>query len=203
MTIITIEQRSGGHFHEVRLEDTFDFVNTLEYDAIDGHPNEHLPTAERAVEWFATRRLIHAETLETSAKDLERIHAVRAALREVADAVVAHRAPKRAALDRVNRTLRARSATELVAGDDGIGIGHRHVGDPIDDALARVAEPLVQELASGNPDRLRVCANDMCRWVFYDESRAGQRRWCDMATCGNRAKAARHRARQKEATADA
>jgi predicted RNA-binding Zn ribbon-like protein len=39
----------------------------------------------------------------------------------------------------------------------------------------------------------------MCRWVFYDESRAGKRRWCDMASCGNRAKAARHRARQKEA----
>ena len=203
MTIITIEQRSGGHFHEVQLEDTFDFVNTLEYDANEGTPNEHLPTAERAVEWFATRGLIHAESLETSDRDLERIHAVRAALREVADAVVEHRAPKRGALDRVNRTLRARSATELVAGDDGIGIGHRHVGDPIDDALARVTEPLVQELASGNPDRLRVCANDMCRWVFYDESRAGKRRWCSMASCGNRAKAARHRERQKEAKADA
>jgi predicted RNA-binding Zn ribbon-like protein len=203
MTLITIEQRSGGHNHEVQLDDTFDFVNTLEYDAIDGHPNEHLPTAERAVEWFVTRGLIHAESLETSDRDLERIRSVRAALREVADAVVDRRAPKRGALERVNRTLRARSATELVAGPDGIGIGHRHVGDPIDDALARVTEPLVQELANGHPDRLRVCANDMCRWVFYDESRAGQRRWCDMASCGNRAKAARHRARQKEAKADA
>ena len=202
MTLITIEQRSGGHNHAVQLDDTFDFVNTLEYDAIDGHPNEHLQTTELAVEWFATRGLIHAEFLETSDRDLERIHAVRAALREVADAVVEHRAPQRGALDRVNRTLRARSATELVAGEDGIGIGHRHVGDPIDDALARVTEPLVQELASGHPDRLRVCANDMCRWVFYDESRAGHRRWCSMASCGNRAKAARHRARQKEAKAD-
>ena len=203
MTIITIEQRSGGHYHDVQLDDTFDFINTLENDANDGTPNEHLTTAESAVEWFATRGLIHAESLETTGKDLDRIRTVRAALREVADAVAERRAPKRAALDRVNRTLRARSATELVAGPDGIGIGHRHVGDPIDDALARVTEPLVQELASGNPDRLRVCANDMCRWVFYDESRAGQRRWCDMATCGNRAKAARHRARQKEAKADA
>ena len=203
MTLITIEQRSGGHYHEVQLDDTFDFINTLEYDANEGTPNEHLPTAERAVEWFATRGLIHAESLETTERDLDRILGVRAALREVADAVVEHRAPKRGALDRVNRALRARAATELVAGDDGIGIGHRHVGDPIDDALARVTEPLVQELASGNPDRLRVCANDMCRWVFYDESRAGQRRWCSMASCGNRAKAARHRARQKEAQADA
>jgi len=203
MTLITIEQRSGGHYHDVQLDDTFDFINTLENDANDGTPNEHLPTAESAIEWFATRGLIHAESLETTGKDLDRIRTVRAALREIADAVVERRAPGRGALDRVNRALRARSATELVAGPDGIGIGHRHVGDPIDDALARVTEPLVQELASGNPDRLRVCANDMCRWVFYDESRAGKRRWCDMASCGNRAKAARHRARQKEAKADA
>jgi predicted RNA-binding Zn ribbon-like protein len=32
--------------------------------------------------------------------------------------------------------------------------------------------------------------------VFEDESRAGRRRWCDMATCGNRAKVRRYRARR-------
>jgi predicted RNA-binding Zn ribbon-like protein len=202
MTTFHLDQRPAGHDHGVQLDDTFDFINTLEYDAIEGTPNEHLPTVELAVEWFATRGLIHPESLDATGRDLERIQAVRAALRDVADAVVEGRAPKRGAIDRVNRTLRARAATELVAGPDGIGIGHRHVGDPIDDALARVAEPLVQELASGNPERLRVCANDMCRWVFYDESRAGQRRWCDMTTCGNRAKAARHRARQKATQAE-
>jgi len=201
MTSFHLEQRPAGHDHGVKLDDTFDFINTLEYDAIEGFPNENLATAEQAVEWFATRGLIHSESLDATARDLDRIRGVRAALREVADAVAEDRAPKRGALDRVNRTLRARAATELVAGADGIGIGHRHVGDPIDDALARVTEPLVQELASGKPERLRVCANDMCRWVFYDESRAGQRRWCDMTTCGNRAKAARHRARQKAAQA--
>ena len=43
-------------------------------------------------------------------------------------------------------------------------------------------------------DRLRVrrCANDKCLWLFIDRSKAGTRRWCDMAACGNRAKAQRH-----------
>ena len=204
MTTFHLEQRPAGHDHGVQLDDTFDFINTLENDANDGTPNELLTSPEQAVQWFVERGLIHADSIEASDKDLERILSVRAALRDVADAVAESRAPKPGALDRVNRTLRAHAATELVAGPDGVGIGHRHVGDPINDALARVTEPLVQELASGNPERLRVCANDLCRWVFYDESRAGQRRWCDMASCGNRAKAARHRARQKAAaTADA
>ena len=158
MTTFHLEQRPAGHDHGVQLDDTFDFINTLENDANDGTPNEHLPSAEQAVQWFAERGLIHAESLDASEKDLERIRTVRAALREVADAVVESRAPKPSSLDRVNRTLRARAATELVAGPDGIGIGHRHVGDPINDALARVTEPLVQEAGfrqSGAP--ARVC----------------------------------------------
>jgi predicted RNA-binding Zn ribbon-like protein len=76
-------------------------------------------------------------------------------------------------------------------------VGHRHFGDPIDDALARLAEPIVREISAGRPDRLRVCDSDTCRWVFYDSSPTGRRRWCKMATCGNQAKARRHRARRK------
>ena len=40
--------------------------------------------------------------------------------------------------------------------------------------------------------RLRRCANDACLWLFLDESKNATRRWCDMASCGNRAKARRH-----------
>jgi predicted RNA-binding Zn ribbon-like protein len=40
--------------------------------------------------------------------------------------------------------------------------------------------------------RIRQCANDACLWLFVDASKNGTRRWCDMASCGNRAKARRH-----------
>ena len=197
MTTTSTHERVAGHDHGARLDDTFDFLNTAELE--NGFPVDHLGTIEDAVRWFAERGLIHADHLDATERDLARVRAVRAALREVADAIVEARSPTATALDRVNRTIRSRAVTELVAGDDGVGVGHRHVGEPIDDALARIAEPFVEELASGHPERVRVCANDRCRWVFYDESRAGRRRWCDMSTCGNRAKAARHRARQRSA----
>jgi predicted RNA-binding Zn ribbon-like protein len=45
------------------------------------------------------------------------------------------------------------------------------------------------------PDRVRGCANPDCVLVFFDTSKNGTRRWCSMAGCGNRAKAARHQAR--------
>ncbi|OLT28323.1 hypothetical protein BJF83_15660 [Nocardiopsis sp. CNR-923] len=50
-----------------------------------------------------------------------------------------------------------------------------------------------------SPDRVRGCANPACVLHFFDTSRNGTRRWCSMAGCGNRAKAARHHARTRAA----
>jgi predicted RNA-binding Zn ribbon-like protein len=47
--------------------------------------------------------------------------------------------------------------------------------------------------------RVRQCANPQCGWLFLDNSKSGNRRWCSMSACGNRAKAHRHYLRQKEA----
>lgn len=47
--------------------------------------------------------------------------------------------------------------------------------------------------------RVRQCDNPECRYLFLDASKAGTRRWCDMASCGNRAKAHRHYQRRREA----
>jgi predicted RNA-binding Zn ribbon-like protein len=196
-----------GHAHDVRLEDTFDFLNTD--DTENGFPAEKLPTLDVALDWFVDRGVIHGEGADRlrsqaaidpvfAAQDLARVHAVRGAMREVAVAIVEQRPPLPGALDTVNRALHARQVIELVPSSDGcVAVDHRHVGDPIDDALARLADPLVNELVSGHPERIKICDSDRCNWVFYDTSRTSRRRWCDMSTCGNRAKAARHRARSK------
>jgi predicted RNA-binding Zn ribbon-like protein len=57
-------------------------------------------------------------------------------------------------------------------------------------------------LASERCRRVRLCANEQCLWLFLDESKTGTRRWCNMASCGNRAKARRHyrRARPRRGT---
>jgi predicted RNA-binding Zn ribbon-like protein len=48
--------------------------------------------------------------------------------------------------------------------------------------------------------RLRQCAGPNCAWLFIDSSKGGRRRWCDMATCGNDAKARRHYLSKKKST---
>jgi predicted RNA-binding Zn ribbon-like protein len=50
-------------------------------------------------------------------------------------------------------------------------------------------------LSDGGIDRIRLCANPDCGWLFYDDSRNRSRRWCDVAVCGNLLRVRRHRAR--------
>lgn len=52
-------------------------------------------------------------------------------------------------------------------------------------------------LLATTPDRIRRCAGEHCVLHFLDTSQNGRRRWCSMATCGNRSKASRHYARTR------
>ena len=203
----THDRPEPTHVHrEVPLETAFDFLNTLELE--NGALVERLTSLPAAAEWLARHEVVadpaaverlgragHAEEV------LGRITRTRTALRDVAHAVAHDERPARSAVDSVNEALRSRERVELVGAPDGVRLGHSHVGDLVDDTLARIAEPIVRVIGSGQDDRIRICANETCRWIFYDESRTGQRRWCDMKTCGNRAKARRHRQRHRSAPA--
>ena len=72
---------------------------------------------------------------------------------------------------------------------------------PVGDAFAGLVIPIVESAADalilGELIRVRRCADPRCQRVFFDNTKNGRRRWCDMSTCGNRAKAARHREKLK------
>ena len=72
-------------------------------------------------------------------------------------------------------------------------------GDVFAALLAPIIETAADALVTGELARVHKCANASCGRVFHDGSRNGKRRWCDMATCGNRAKAARHRRKAQRA----
>ncbi|CAN5653842.1 hypothetical protein BH18CHL1_BH18CHL1_05120 [soil metagenome] len=200
-----LQQRSQ-HGHEAALDDGLAFVNTLAFDR--GAALEQLPGVDDALHWLHDHELLHTDSMvalrhqfaddqEAADKRLARVHRVRAAMRELVDAAVERRPPEPRALERINRVLRTPYTYELVPALDGVSLDHRHDGDPVEGALARLAESIAREVSQGDPARLRICSNDDCRWVFHDPSPSGRRRWCDMSTCGNRAKAARYRERKK------
>jgi len=196
------------HSHGIDLESALDFLNTLH----PGHGrtdeqhqrDEHLASPTDAAMWFLEQELVHPDAgIRIGEDELARIRRVRSALREVVDSVVEGRMPEPDAVYLVNATLEARRPTRLELDGTALRIGHRHAETPVDDALALIAEAIIEELATGRPERFRVCANDRCRWAFFDSSPTGRRRWCDMRSCGNQAKAARYRARLKEEASEA
>jgi predicted RNA-binding Zn ribbon-like protein len=73
---------------------------------------------------------------------------------------------------------------------------------PETDDLARPLWPIARaasDLLTNEGDRalLRECSDDTCAWLFVDRTKNHTRRWCEMETCGNRAKQARLRQRMK------
>ncbi|MFT4181395.1 MAG: CGNR zinc finger domain-containing protein [Rhizobium sp.] len=65
--------------------------------------------------------------------------------------------------------------------------------DGLDAATVHSALRLI---AMPDPERMKICRN--CGWLFIDRSKNRSRAWCDMAVCGNRAKASRHYRRKRE-----
>jgi predicted RNA-binding Zn ribbon-like protein len=98
-------------------------------------------------------------------------------------------------LARVNAVLRrATGRHQLLAGaGGGVRDGWVLTGD-LDELLWPVAVDAWDVLTGPALARVHECPGDdgQCGWLFVDTSRSGTRRWCDMRTCGNRAKVRAH-----------
>lgn len=105
---------------------------------------------------------------------------------------VLERPEDRRARDAVNAVLahgRVRSRLREGGPEDVV-----EVADPSWRAAWVAVDDYLRLLRAG-PERVRACAHPDCILYFFDTSGNGGRRWCSMATCGNRAKAKRHYAR--------
>lgn len=113
------------------------------------------------------------------------------ALREAIDGHFRAEALGEGSPDLLARLLEAIALTLRQSGPQGRHTG-RHEPRALDAATAHSALRLT---VADEPERLKICPN--CGWLFLDRSRNRSRAWCDMAVCGNRAKASRHYRRRR------
>ena len=113
------------------------------------------------------------------------------------------RRAEESAISEINRVLGRSAGSRRVEprSDGGFVRSFVTVGDVFAGLLVPVIESAADTLVHGELGRVRTCASPRCGRVFYDASRNGKRRWCEMATCGNRAKAARHRQKVRRVSA--
>ncbi|ADW67788.1 CGNR zinc finger domain-containing protein [Granulicella tundricola] len=99
----------------------------------------------------------------------------------------------------LNRMLsQGSSHAQLIEHPDGTFTTERiWPGNTPQQLLAPVAEAAADLLAHGDFNLIRRCEDTSCVLWFYDRTKSHQRRWCSMASCGNRNKVAAFRKRQQ------
>jgi predicted RNA-binding Zn ribbon-like protein len=133
-----------------------------------------------------------------AAKTLAEAVALREALFRIFSAVIDGLVPARADMALLNGALsRAMLRLQVSNQADGFGWGWAANGEALDRMLWPVVRSAAEVLVSGDVHRVGRCEGETCAWLFLDTSRNHTRRWCDMRSCGNRAKARRYYARQK------
>jgi predicted RNA-binding Zn ribbon-like protein len=86
---------------------------------------------------------------------------------------------------------------EAAGGEHALRLRRVRRWDEPDELLRPIAEAAADLICSEDFRHIRACELPPCTLLFLDRTKAHMRRWCSMAVCGNRAKAAAHRAKKR------
>lgn len=174
-----------------------DLVNTLDWRDDPARQVELLPTPQALAAWTRHEGFPKAVG-QGIARERQRGRAIslRETLAALFRAMVERQAPPAVPARQLSRWVRdAWDHRELTGRGRTVCWTWKKDTDPFDQMLFELALDAAVLLVSSDRDRLRLCAGEGCGWFFIDQSKAGRRRWCNMAACGNRVKVRRYRSR--------
>ena len=170
-----------------------DLVNSEEWNGF-GELTDHLTNPR----WLATF-LKHWEFYPFPSKEVPRrkLEQLRSLLRHAAEKLATGGSIGRGELSTLNQMLNVPVWQKLVQDQNGFRAETVPVRSNWTWVIARIAASFGEMLANQEVERIKVCANSDCRWVFHDPTKARTKRWCNDRTCGNRARVRRARTAQK------
>jgi predicted RNA-binding Zn ribbon-like protein len=204
----TIESHEFAAGDLIGGDSALDFINTV--TGRDRQPRDWLDSYARLLEWATLVRLLPEKNLRALAKKLRdepaaaaralsRAKELREELFALVSAVASGNAPPKSALAALREHWLAGSEAHELRFENGRVIADvRADAADFDLIAAMVGHRMVEHVLPQPADRLRMCCGANCSWVFIDSSKAGRRRWCDMAVCGNVAKTQRFYARARK-----
>jgi len=158
------------------------------------------PQTDREHDWFAIPANVdvwlEANGLDSppiSESDLPAIHQIRKAVSDLLRPLTSGERPDPKVIHDYNSLLSDALSRKCLSPEDltWTWAPPERVRQTLDPVVLDAAELA----AAGSHDRLKRCPS--CDWLFEDQTRNGQRRWCDMADCGSRDKARRYYHRHK------
>lgn len=170
-----------------------DLVNSEEWNGF-GKLTDHLANPRWLATFFKHWDLYPFPATEMPRRKLVQL---RVLLRCAAEKLAAGGSLSAAELAHLNHALKVPVWQKLVQNQNGIRTEAVPVRSDWTWVIARIAASFGEMLANEEIERVRVCANSDCRWVFQDPTKARTKRWCEDRTCGNRMRVRRARAAQK------
>ncbi|MDQ3542954.1 MAG: CGNR zinc finger domain-containing protein [Actinomycetota bacterium] len=145
--------------------------------------------AATASRWLAL--CLEVQKVRARESDIEPLRQLREAIWQLAQAAVHDRPLLPRHIRTVNSFASLPAVIRLLTADPTIQI-RIPTGQ---EALATLARDAVEVFGGPLAGRVRECAASDCQLLLVDNSVRGQRRWCSMERCGNRAKVRNHRSR--------
>lgn len=171
-----------------------DFINT-EYGVGPRHC-DCFDDDRSVLEWLRLAGLLPDACISAPAGLLELARALRDNAKTVILAAKTGSSAEPTIINQVLEAGRPRKELEWDAASKTFKIvRHRHNMNAAS-LLEPVAQALVLLLSNEDLQLVRACEAHDCTLFFHDLTKSHRRRWCSMASCGNRMKAAAHRARK-------
>ena len=183
------------------LANLYDFANSLDVRHFTHHGVQHVQGDElkgprELGAWMSLRGLLWSGARITPAM-FDSALQLRSSVRTYLEIDPVERRKAGDAVRSLNKAMRPFPQV-AEARNDGVMV----LRSARDDALAGLSV-VVAEMYDGSVrgtlDRLKMCAAEECRRVFFDRSKPATRRWCMSTLCGNRTKTRTYRERQREA----
>ena len=183
------------------LANLYDFANTLDVRHFTHHGVQHpqadeLTNARELAVWMQQRGLLRADARVSPAM-LATALELRSLIRDYLQRDPLERSKDKDSVRALNKALKLFPLL-VTASDDGSMV-LRAARDDALSGLSSVVAELYDGSRNGTLDRLKMCASDECRRVFFDRSKPATRRWCMSSLCGNRMKTRNYRERQRSA----
>lgn len=176
-------------------------------------PVDWLENGDGLLRWLEQAQLVPQEVLRSAREraipgEIDRLAGQARALREWFRGFVRQHkghgleAADLAELEPLNALLkRDERYAEIVTGSHGespvFALAQQRRWNSSDALLLPIAEAMARLVCDEDFAHVKACEGPTCTLLFADHTRGHARRWCSMALCGNRAKQAAHRARQK------
>lgn len=179
---------------------SLDLINSEHFDYRGRRPPQDL-LEDRAWLTAWTQHWHLPATPPPDALALTALHALRALLRRMVVDLATQQPLSAAHLEELNAFLAQAPVQQQVQPVPG---GVRLVSLPLEagwmGVVTQVATSWADLMSRMEFDRLKVCANPSCHWVFLDQSHNRSRRWCRQWACGNLMKVRQFRARPRPIT---